>query len=59
MSSFCATLEHCSLILVQGQFFPYFILTIAGLITVPLSYSLLKPSKGVYTYALAKRKASY
>ncbi|CAF9925760.1 MAG: secretory subunit [Heterodermia speciosa] len=29
----------------QGQFFPYFILTIAGLITVPLSYSLLKPSK--------------
>ncbi|MCJ1482905.1 secretory subunit [Schaereria dolodes] len=29
----------------QGQFFPYFILTITGLVTLPLSYSLLKPSK--------------
>ncbi|KAI9783049.1 MAG: secretory subunit [Geoglossum umbratile] len=29
----------------QGQFFPYFILTITGLITFPLTYSLLKPSK--------------
>lgn len=29
----------------QGQFFPYFILTISGLITVPLTYSLLKPTK--------------
>ena len=36
----------CSLRLVQGQFFPYFILTIAGLVTVPLTYSLLTPSKG-------------
>lgn len=59
MLSFCAIIANCSPSLVQGQFFPYFILTIAGLITVPLSYSLLKPSKGVYTYVLAKRKASY
>ena len=32
----------------QGQFFPYFILTVAGLVTGPLSYSLLKPSKGTH-----------
>ena len=56
---FCAEIGNCPLILVQGQFFPYFILTIAGLITVPLSYSLLKPSKGVNTTVLARRKASY
>jgi preprotein translocase subunit Sec63 len=30
----------------QGQFFPYFILTITGLVTLPLTYSVLKPSKG-------------
>ncbi|KAL9031873.1 MAG: hypothetical protein Q9196_000128 [Gyalolechia fulgens] len=29
----------------QGQFFPYFILTISGLITIPLTYALLKPTK--------------
>ncbi|KAI9833997.1 MAG: secretory subunit [Phylliscum demangeonii] len=29
----------------QGQFFPFFILTITSLITLPLTYSLLKPSK--------------
>ncbi|KAI9850824.1 MAG: secretory subunit [Thelocarpon superellum] len=29
----------------QGQFFPYFILTVTGLVTIPLTYSLLKPSK--------------
>ncbi|KAL9120629.1 MAG: hypothetical protein Q9187_002813 [Circinaria calcarea] len=29
----------------QGQFFPFFILTITGLVTLPLTYSLLKPSK--------------
>jgi translocation protein SEC63 len=29
----------------QGQFFPYFVLTIAGIITLPLTYSVLKPSK--------------
>ncbi|KAI4186079.1 MAG: hypothetical protein L6R41_003705 [Letrouitia leprolyta] len=29
----------------QGQFFPYFILTISGLITIPLTYSILKPTK--------------
>ena len=30
----------------QGQFFPYFIITISALVTLPLSYSLLKPDKG-------------
>lgn len=30
----------------QGQFSPYFILTISALVTLPLSYSLLKPNKG-------------
>lgn len=29
----------------QGQFFPYFILTITGIITLPLTYSAFKPSK--------------
>ncbi|KAL8780364.1 MAG: hypothetical protein Q9213_006508 [Squamulea squamosa] len=29
----------------QGQFFPYFILTISALVAVPLTYSLLKPTK--------------
>ncbi|PTU22969.1 hypothetical protein P175DRAFT_0474689 [Aspergillus ochraceoroseus IBT 24754] len=31
----------------QGQFFPFFILTLAGLVTFPLTYNLLKPSKGL------------
>lgn len=30
----------------QGQFFPFFIVTVAGLVTLPVTYSLLKPSKG-------------
>ncbi|KAF2672705.1 hypothetical protein BT63DRAFT_436588 [Microthyrium microscopicum] len=30
---------------VEGQFFPYFILTITGLITLPLTYSAFKPNK--------------
>ncbi|KAI9932103.1 hypothetical protein ASPWEDRAFT_51169 [Aspergillus wentii DTO 134E9] len=29
----------------QGQFFPFFILTLSGLVTLPLTYNLLKPSK--------------
>ncbi|MCJ1247123.1 secretory subunit [Trapelia coarctata] len=29
----------------QGQFFPFFILVVTGLVTLPLTYSLLKPSK--------------
>lgn len=29
----------------QGQFFPFFILTLSGLVTLPLTYSLLKPPK--------------
>jgi translocation protein SEC63 len=30
--------------LIQGQFFPFFILTVVGIVTVPLTYSVLKPS---------------
>ena len=33
----------------EGAFYPFFILTISSLITLPLSYSLLKPSKGTET----------
>ncbi|KAF2194419.1 DnaJ-domain-containing protein [Zopfia rhizophila CBS 207.26] len=29
----------------QGQFFPYFILTVTSLVTIPVTYSFLKPSK--------------
>ncbi|KAG9907048.1 molecular chaperone, partial [Aureobasidium melanogenum] len=29
----------------QGQFFPFFFVTVAGLVTLPVTYSLLKPSK--------------
>ncbi|KAI9760446.1 MAG: hypothetical protein M4579_001639 [Chaenotheca gracillima] len=35
----------------QGQFFPYFVLTMSGLVTLPLTYSLLKPSKEIETTA--------
>lgn len=28
----------------QGQFFPFFILTVTGLVTLPLTYTLLRPS---------------
>lgn len=28
----------------QGQFFPFFILTVVGIVTLPLTYSVLKPS---------------
>lgn len=28
----------------QGQFFPFFILTVSAIVTIPLTYSLLKPS---------------
>jgi preprotein translocase subunit Sec63 len=30
----------------QGQFFPYFILTVTTLVTVPTTISFLRPSKG-------------
>jgi hypothetical protein len=30
----------------QGQFFPFFILTVTTLVTVPITISFLKPSKG-------------
>ncbi|UPK89833.1 hypothetical protein LCI18_000768 [Fusarium solani-melongenae] len=29
----------------QGQFFPFFILTLTGLVTVPLTYTLVRPSR--------------
>ncbi|KAL5326751.1 hypothetical protein ACEPPN_004440 [Leptodophora sp. 'Broadleaf-Isolate-01'] len=28
----------------QGQFFPFFVLTVVGIVTIPLTYSVLKPS---------------
>ena len=28
----------------QGQFFPFFVITVVGIITIPLTYSVLKPS---------------
>ncbi|POS85419.1 hypothetical protein EPUL_003339 [Erysiphe pulchra] len=31
----------------QGQFFPFFFLTITAIITVPLTYSLLKPNSNI------------
>ena len=30
----------------QAQFFPYFIVTLTAFVTIPVTYSLLKPSKG-------------
>lgn len=35
----------------QGQFFPFFILTLTGLVTLPLSYNILKPSTKIETTA--------
>lgn len=29
----------------QGQFYPVFVLTVAALVAVPTTYSVLKPSK--------------
>lgn len=37
----------------QGQFFPFFFVTIAGLVTLPVTYSLLKPSKGRFPWSSA------
>lgn len=28
----------------QGQFFPFFVITVVGIVTIPLTYTLLKPS---------------
>ena len=36
----------------QGQFFPYFIVTLTSFVTIPVTYSLLKPSKGAQTSQL-------
>jgi len=30
--------------MLQGQFFPFFVLTVVGIVTIPLTYSVLKPS---------------
>jgi translocation protein SEC63 len=35
----------------QGQFFPYFILTITGIITLPLTYSAFKRGKALESTA--------
>ncbi|WEW54831.1 secretory subunit [Emydomyces testavorans] len=35
----------------QGQFFPFFILTLTGLVTLPLTYTLLRPTKDLETSA--------
>lgn len=32
------------MLIYQGQFFPVFILTVVGIVTIPLTYSVLKPS---------------
>lgn len=37
----------------QGQFFPYFILTVTTLVTVPVTISFLRPSKGARTPTVA------
>lgn len=39
-------IRKLNLSFIQGQFFPYFILTLTGLVTLPLTYNLLRPSKG-------------
>ncbi|EHA27044.1 hypothetical protein CBS63078_8921 [Aspergillus niger] len=31
----------------KGQFFPFFVLTLTSLVTLPLTYNLLRPSKGL------------
>lgn len=36
---------HTLLTHTQGQFFPFFIATVAGIVTIPLTYSAFKPSK--------------
>jgi translocation protein SEC63 len=33
----------------QGQFFPYFILTVTTLVTVPATISFFRPSKGAHS----------
>jgi translocation protein SEC63 len=35
----------------QGQFFPFFVLTVTGLVTLPLTYTLISPNKGDDTLA--------
>lgn len=32
----------------QGQFFPYFITSVLGLVLIPLTYSTLRPSTGLH-----------
>jgi translocation protein SEC63 len=35
---------QCSTNVLKGQFFPFFVLTVVGIVTIPLTYSVLKPS---------------
>jgi translocation protein SEC63 len=40
-----ASLDNCHFSnSTQGQFFPYFIITVVGIVTIPLTYNVLKPS---------------
>jgi translocation protein SEC63 len=39
----------------QGQFFPFFILTVTGLVTLPITWTLLSPSKAGSAAAQAAR----
>ena len=42
----------------QAQFYPFFILTIAGIVTLPLTYNVLKPATNVEASA-APRQADH
>lgn len=41
----------------QGQFFPYFVASVLGLVLIPLTYSTLRPSTGQYQYLSSTVKA--
>ena len=42
----CISLNFLETVLTrsQGQFFPFFVLTVVGIVTIPLTYTVLKPS---------------
>ena len=42
MHALCTFSQHANRL--QGQFFPFFVLTVVGIITIPLTYTVLKPS---------------
>ncbi|KAF1347755.1 molecular chaperone [Delphinella strobiligena] len=43
----------------QGQFFPFFFVTVAGLVTLPVTYSLLRPSKAELENTAPRIQSSY